>query len=384
MSDEVRTRPRNRRETIITTASAHFHRRGYAGTSLEGIAGDLGITAPAIYRHFRGKDDLYTVALEAELTRLEACLLGASDIADTVRRLGVLGVEHPTLGLLWRPDRRRRLVDPDGSLERRLSEAVDALAGAVEPESGADLASLLARAALAVVSSTGFYASGLEPAAQAEELRLAVSAVVEFRPLLPAVAVQAPSDVPASRPWVTRRSALLDACAALVTARGGYQAVTVEEIAAAAEVTPMALYQLFESKAELFVAVLRRALSWAMVAVQQASSEAASADAALALAVASSLELSSRHPTWTGSLADELPSLPAAQQAEIAALVEEYLGEWFAVSAAIAGPATSDAVVVRMRAALAIVDDRAGGAEGSVLAAEDVTRLVRRILRRSE
>ena len=64
MTDQVRTRPRDRRASILAAARRRFHQNGYAGTSLEDIAGDLGITAPALYRHFRGKDALYTAALE--------------------------------------------------------------------------------------------------------------------------------------------------------------------------------------------------------------------------------------------------------------------------------------------------------------------------------
>ena len=83
MTDQVRTRPRDRRASILAAARARFHRHGYTGTSLEDIAGDLGITAPALYRHFRGKDALYTAALESNLVHLEECVAD-----DLVRRRG--------------------------------------------------------------------------------------------------------------------------------------------------------------------------------------------------------------------------------------------------------------------------------------------------------
>ena len=51
-----------------------LQRHGYSGTSLEDIAGDLGITAPALYRHFRGKDALYTAALESNLRHRRSAL----------------------------------------------------------------------------------------------------------------------------------------------------------------------------------------------------------------------------------------------------------------------------------------------------------------------
>ena len=382
MTDEVRTRPKDRRNSIVAAASAHFHRRGYSGTSLEDIAGDLGITAPAIYRHFRGKDALYTVALEANLTRLEECVAAADDTRAAGRALAELGVAHPTLGLLWRPDRRLRLVDPDGAIERRLGATVEALGRLLAQEAPADLTHLLARSTVAAVSSTGFYESALGAGDQSRELEHVIAAVAGFRPQQPLVDLPAAVEAPIARPWTTRRSALLDACATLVITRGGYHAVTIEEIAATAGVATASVYQLFATKADLFAAVLRRAVSWAMVAIQQASSGAATAEQALDRAVASSLALSAQHPSWAGSLADELSSLPEGHLEDVAEAVEQYLAEWLALCGVVAGPASPDRVEVRVRAALAVIDDRAVGAgDHPVLTVEDTARLVREILR---
>lgn len=381
MTDQVRTRPKDRRDSIVAAASARFHRSGFAGTSLEDIAGDLGITAPAIYRHFRGKDDLYTVALEANLRELETCIASAADVPSAVWSLAELGVRHPTLGLLWRADRRRRLVDTDGVLARRLERAVDALGVLLEQDAPPELARLLARAALAVVSSTGFYESPLGPDEHAATLGLAVAAVADFRPEHPLEHLATPTEPPATRPWITPRSAMLDACATLVVDRGGYQAVTLEDIATAAGVTIPTLYQLFATKAELFGAVLRRAVTWATVAIEQAASASASAEDALEKAVAASLELGAQHPSWTGSLADELRSLPESAQLEVAELVDEYLAEWLALSAAVTGTMAPAKTQVSMRAALAVIDDRAAeSADLVVFSRDDIARLVRRIL----
>jgi AcrR family transcriptional regulator len=385
MTQQVRTRPKNRRESIIVAASAHFHQRGYAGTSLEDIAGDLGITAPAIYRHFHGKDAVYTAALEANLRQLEACVAAAVDTPAVLHGLAVLAVEYPTLGLLWRPDRRRRLVDPDGAIEQRLSSTVQALGTLLEREATPGIAPLLARAALAVVSSTGFYESALAPADQARQLEAVLAAVAEFRPSGSLVELSPVTDTIVDRPWASRRSAVLDACSALVIQRGSYHAVTIEEIAATASVSPATVYQLFSTKAELFAAVLRRAVNWATVAIQRASSSAASAEEALELVVASSLELSAQHPSWAGSLADELASLPTDEQREVVIGVDEYLAEWLVVCEAVTAPASTEEVRVRMRAALGVIDDRAVvGSEELVLSVEDMCRLVRQMLLRSE
>jgi AcrR family transcriptional regulator len=383
MTDQVRTRPKNRRDSIIAAASAHFHRRGYAGTSLEDIAGDLGITAPAIYRHFQGKDAVYTAALEANLRQLEACVATASDTRGVLHGLAVLAVEYPTLGLLWRPDRRRRLVDPDRAIEERLSRTVEALGTLLEREATPGIAPLLARSALAVVSSTGFYESALAAAEQTRQLETVLAAVAEFRPSGSLVELAPVSDTAVDRPWATRRSAVLDACSALVIRLGSYHAVTIEEIAATAGVNPATVYQLFSTKAELFAAVLRRAVTWATVAIQRASSSAGSAEEALNLVVASSLELSAQHPSWAGSLADELASLPEDEQREVVLGVDEYLAEWLVLCEALASSLAGEEVRVRMRAALGVIDDRAVvGSETRVLSVEDTCRLVRQMLTR--
>ena len=47
------------KEEIIKTALAHFAKKGYENTSMQEIAEDLNITKPALYYHFKNKQDLY-------------------------------------------------------------------------------------------------------------------------------------------------------------------------------------------------------------------------------------------------------------------------------------------------------------------------------------
>ena len=55
------------REKILETALTLFAREGYAGTSMADIAGELGITKGALYRHYAGKRDIF----ESILQRME-------------------------------------------------------------------------------------------------------------------------------------------------------------------------------------------------------------------------------------------------------------------------------------------------------------------------
>ena len=325
MADQVRTRPRDRRASILAAARARFHRHGYSGTSLEDIAGDLGITAPALYRHFRGKDALYTAALESNLRHLEECVAEGSSAEEVVRGLARVAVEHPTIGLLWNPDRRRRLTDPDGSIQQRLGAAADTLGALFGRGVPSEIAHLRARGVLAALSSTGFYETTLGPESQAEQLERALTAVAVFRPARPLVDIEVSSEEVVSRPWTTRRSALLDVGAQLIVRRGGYQAVTIEEIAATAGVSPNTVYSYFGGKADLFVAVIRRAVSWLASSLEQASAQAGYPAPVLQLSDELNLKLmrkirnAAREAQATGSGWDAHPS-----EAVIDAMLDEH------------------------------------------------------------
>lgn len=55
------------RDAILTAALALFSRKGFEGASMRDIAGEVGITQGAIYKHFKSKDDV----LDAICTRME-------------------------------------------------------------------------------------------------------------------------------------------------------------------------------------------------------------------------------------------------------------------------------------------------------------------------
>ncbi|MEV0583252.1 TetR/AcrR family transcriptional regulator [Nonomuraea sp. NPDC050310] len=57
------TPTRNRRDEILRAAATLFAARGYHGASIEEIGGAAGVSGPAIYRHFAGKEALLTEML---------------------------------------------------------------------------------------------------------------------------------------------------------------------------------------------------------------------------------------------------------------------------------------------------------------------------------
>ena len=382
MTDQVRTRPRDRRASILAAARARFHRHGYSGTSLEDIAGDLGITAPALYRHFRGKDALYTAALESNLRHLEECVAEGSSADEAARVLARVAVEHPTIGLLWVPDRRRRLTDPDGSIQQRLgAAAVDTLGALFGRGVPSEIAHLRARGVLAALSSTGFYETTLGPESQAEQLDEPSLPAAVFRPARPLVDIEVSSEEVVSRPWTTRRSALLDVGAQLIVRRGGYQAVTIEEIAATTGVSPATVYSYFGGKADLFVAVIRRAVELAGVVTGAGlgtgglRGRGPPARDHLVPRAQLAAPVMDRQPRGR----DEQP--PRGGPPRRVRGGRRLSRRVARPCSAIAPTLPDEAVRVRMRAALAVLDHRAReGVERRVLSSDDVIDLLRRML----
>ncbi|RBM11911.1 TetR/AcrR family transcriptional regulator [Streptomyces sp. PT12] len=62
--------PRTRREQILREASRLFAERGFHGVGVDEIGAAVGISGPALYRHFAGKDAMLTELLVGISSRL--------------------------------------------------------------------------------------------------------------------------------------------------------------------------------------------------------------------------------------------------------------------------------------------------------------------------
>lgn len=86
-----------RREQILGAATETFAHWGFAGTNLDDIAAEAGITRVILYRHFDSKADLYQSVLDRMCARLEAHVAepvgGFTD--DSVDGLLAAAIESP-------------------------------------------------------------------------------------------------------------------------------------------------------------------------------------------------------------------------------------------------------------------------------------------------
>ena len=59
------------KEKILETALTLFAENGFDGTSMEQIAQNVGIKAPSLYKHFKGKEDILNSLIDAAEFRYE-------------------------------------------------------------------------------------------------------------------------------------------------------------------------------------------------------------------------------------------------------------------------------------------------------------------------
>ena len=62
------------RSEILAAARSLFMSRGYRAVSTRDIADAVGLTQPALYHHFGGKEALYVAVMEDELATISARL----------------------------------------------------------------------------------------------------------------------------------------------------------------------------------------------------------------------------------------------------------------------------------------------------------------------
>jgi AcrR family transcriptional regulator len=72
-----------KRERILQEAVALFYARGFAGTTLDDIAAELGVTKPFIYTHFRSKTDLLAAICTPTIEMSMEAIANASELPGT-------------------------------------------------------------------------------------------------------------------------------------------------------------------------------------------------------------------------------------------------------------------------------------------------------------
>ncbi|WP_399344141.1 TetR/AcrR family transcriptional regulator [Umezawaea sp. Da 62-37] len=190
----------NRREQILTAAAELFARHGFHGVGIDDIGAAVGISGPALYRHFRSKDAMLGEMLTSISERLLDGGLARVDASngpeDALRALvgwhvdfalddpALITVQIRNLANLTDPDRRRvralqrRYVEVwvdtirrtvrevDEPTARAAAHAVFGLINSTPHSAHLDrdqMAALLSRMALASVTTAGVLEADASP-----------------------------------------------------------------------------------------------------------------------------------------------------------------------------------------------------------------------------
>jgi AcrR family transcriptional regulator len=176
-------RRRSRREEILEIAVGLFAARGYHGVSMDDIGAAAGVTGPALYHHFAGKEAMLAAALipvsEQLLAGGQARIAEASD--DPAVALAALVDFHVEFALanpavialhlheLDRlPDEPRRQIR---RLQRLYVEEWVGVLAKLRPELEAAEARVLAHSAFGLMNSTPFLGGEVDRRRRAALLR---------------------------------------------------------------------------------------------------------------------------------------------------------------------------------------------------------------------
>ena len=157
---------KERREQLLDVGRSLFAERGYEGTSIEEIAQRANVSKPVVYEHFGGKEGLYAVVVDREMSALLDGI--TSSLTRMTNNRSRLRIERVALALLTYVDERTdgfRILIRDspaaitagGTYSTLLNEAVNQVSSILAGDFSrrgldSDLAPLYAQALVGSVS----------------------------------------------------------------------------------------------------------------------------------------------------------------------------------------------------------------------------------------
>ncbi|ALL79731.1 hypothetical protein AD006_31845 (plasmid) [Pseudonocardia sp. EC080610-09] len=330
-----------------------FHARGFHGVSLADVASRVGMTPPAIYRHFRNKQDLLLGSITYALDGVESALDRArhASLDALILCLADAAVGHRELWVLLQRDLKFADTDARASVEVRFRGIVATLGeriGQERPDLGAADRHLVVTAVLAALATPSLYR---RPATKVHRRDLAsIAAAVAHTPLPD----RGPSySTPSRTVSTTREEQVLVRAIELFAARG-YSAVSIDDIGAEVGIAGPSIYHHFATKAALLTEAFRRAAAHLSTdRVRAENDPQRRLDALLQGYVRLALD----HRDLFAVYIDEAVNLPRADARQIAATVTADIDLWASTLREVRTDLTASAARLRVTAARGVVND---------------------------
>src|SRR5215470_2774861 len=187
----AQSRRRSRRDEILEIAVGLFAKRGYHGVSMDDIGAAAGVTGPALYHHFAGKEAMLAAALNPVSESLLAGGRGRveENRGDPARALAALiefqvdfALNNPAVIALHLHELDRLPEEPRREIRRLqrlyVEEWVRTLT-ALRPDLPAPDARVLAHAAFGLMNSTPFLGGDVDRGRRAVLLNEATLAALQ-------------------------------------------------------------------------------------------------------------------------------------------------------------------------------------------------------------
>ena len=388
MPTPARRRPKDRKATIALAAAELFCARGFHNVGIEDIAARVGITGPAIYRHFPSKQAILTAAVDELVTTFTERVHAADTVEDPARRLDtalrtIIGYtfDRRTAARLYQWEGRHIEAADRIALTEVFDSAVHSLRDTLleaRPELSKKDAATLMTAALSVIASPATHRASLARAKAEQTILDCATAVLNTR--LPA---PEPSEARGYRPeqlaLLPRRERLLIEAMRLFHEHG-YHAVSMSDIGEAAGINASSCYAHFPGKADLLAAAYYRATSRLEHATAEALVEAGSPAQALDKLTDTYVRFVFEQADLAAVYVSESENLPPRDRHELRVAQRRHVDTWIGLLSEVDSDEPPAVLRFRVHAALNIAGDLARSPGSSVTLAR-TTALVRRVLR---
>ncbi|CAN5352075.1 TetR/AcrR family transcriptional regulator [soil metagenome] len=355
-----RTRPRDRRQTILTTAAELFAVRGFHNVSTGDIADAVGISASALYRHVENKRDLLEQAVAVTFEPINLVLRDAAptDIDGAIRILAEQFGDRRYAGPLWSRETRNLGDEARARVRTQFFEVRDSLADLLDDEGqagGREDAQTRAMAVIAVLTSPGYHGTPLAPD-KMMALIGDLAGTLARTPIPRSLTKPSPRFTGGGVPPASRQAVILDAATRLFSERG-YQTVTMQDIGESMGVTGAGLYRHYDTKGELLTAIVTRGAEALHLDLSRSLAAASDPAEALELTVASYAEFGISHRELLRVLVTEIPNIPEPSRQQLLRAHRTYAEQWMALLASARPHLGATGVAFRVHSALTVVND---------------------------
>ncbi len=378
-----------RRAQLARTAAARFHLVGYHQVSLGDVAADVGLTGPAVYRHFHNKEALLAAALDGGIDEVAAAVelhLG-SPLEELIDALTRVALDRPDLWTLLQ--REVRFLGPETreAVRERLRSRLELLSHRLRrdrPELTERAAGVLVTGALGVLATPSSTGTSLDGDQVRAVLVSAALACLRSTPPAGSPAGGAPVGEGIVAPdggAVSRPQEIVDHAVELFHTRG-YAGVSLDDIGAAVGMAGPSLLHHFATKADILSAAYD--LGSERLRAEQRARRAHPGSVDLAGLVDRYVGFCLANRALLGVYVSEFHHLPSDARERTAAAVRTELRDWTRSLLAYFLDLDEPTARLRVRAAVSAVSDLTrltSSAHGRPAVRAEVTAVALAVLR---